>query len=132
MVMQWLIHEWIARLMLLRSRLHSARGRSTRTEPDAWFLAIRERILSFLVARYREQPMETESRGQRESGGATGEAIGFGDADEYVAGIAAPPITMCAVEPEDAPPRQRTDLGPLLRSIRVHNEANRPRWRWWL
>lgn len=120
MVMHWIIHEWIARLMLLRERLreHFAAGSVAggERESDAWYLIIRARILAFLVQRYRELPMETEVRGQSAT-----ESERVGEMP-----------TFCAVLPEDAPPRKREDLGRLLRSIRARNEASRPRWRWWI
>ena len=120
MVMHWIIHEWIARLMLLRERLREHMGAGGAAggggEADAWFLILRARILAFLVQRYRDLPMESEERGQESP--RQGEA-----------GTGSMP-TFCAVLPEDAPPRKRDDLGRLLRSIRARNEASRPRWRW--
>lgn len=109
MMLRLLIQEWIAQLLYARERL-----RSSGPEPDAWHLHIRARILRFLVGRYRyveEAPVRS--------------------APSVGARMAKYRVPLPELIPEDRPPRQRSDLRPLLADIRRMNTRPPRRWRWW-
>ncbi|MGH7131226.1 MAG: hypothetical protein ACREJO_04705 [Phycisphaerales bacterium] len=110
-----LISEWTARLLGVRKLL-----RKPAPDTDGWLLRIRERVLTFLVARYgtKQDVLRAEPWGPELF---EDEPTQFTD---YL------PL----LEPEvaDAPPRRRQVLAEPLRNIRQINEDKRPRWRLWL
>ena len=83
----------------------------------AWLVAIRVRILTFLLARYEpalHRPAEPEP--------------------ERTVPRAVPlSQPFCAVDDPNGPwPRGGPDIAPVLRDIRRCNAESRPRWRFWL
>lgn len=107
----WLIQQLLA---VWRERL--VRLRALAAEPDLggnWVWRARARILTFLISRYGDP----DAAAREES------CFGVGPGMER---------TLCLVEPVDAPPRARENLGALLEAIKKTNaEARRRlRWRW--
>lgn len=109
MALMWLIHEWLLRLTTIRTRL-----REDARDSQAWMLRIHARILRFLVNRYDAGPGARPEQDR--------ECLPLETTQHR---------TFCIVTPEDHPPRRRSDLGHLLRSVHRINQAKRPRWRWW-
>jgi len=108
MALARLLREW-------RDRLFRLRAVGTQAAPEiAWLVAIRVRILTFLLARY--EPVEHEPEPPEPDG--------------------APPAPLepfCAVDnPQGPPPRRGPEISPVLRDIRRCNAESRPRWRFWL
>lgn len=112
MALMWLIAEWVRRLRWVRERLMDAALEES--EPDAWLLRVRRRVLEFLVARYSDP-----ERPLRDDGPVDGPSKADGGR-----------VTVCLVEPGHHPPRRCGDLRVLLHEIREINVRKRPRWRW--
>lgn len=110
MVMRFLLQDWLLQLLHLRNRLNAAA-----CEPDAWWLAIRERILTFLIRRHAAPSANDPTM-----------------TPERRAKVEAMPSqrTFCAVDAIEHPPRTRDNLSARLRSVRQVNANKRPRWRW--
>ena len=114
MALGQLIGEWTARLLGVRKLL-----RTREPENDGRLLRIRERVLTFLVARYgtKQDVLRAEPWGSEPPEDSS---LPF---PHYL-----PPL-----EPEvaDVPPRRRPELAKPLRTIQQLNEDKRPRWRLW-
>ena len=114
--MRWLIQDWILQLLRLRDR-HD-RGDAA---GDLWWMAIRERILIFLINTHSEPTRRTIDEP--------------GMTPRRLERITRMPVerTFCAVEADDHPPRVAQDLADRLNHVRRLNEQNRAprRWRWW-
>lgn len=115
MVKSWLIAEWVRRLAAVRREASSRELDSH----DAWLLSIRERILRFLVSRYRHPVL-----GADEDPYAGVERHSYA---EYIKPAGEDLV------PEDRPPRGRDELRPLVADVARANARQRARGRWrWL
>ncbi len=108
--------EWRLRLRWLRELPSEEPGGS------GWLISIRIRILNFLVARYAEpgaQPDEVGGAGAAPPTRRAGEPLG-----KWRKVFPTP-------DPVDAPPKDRSQIGPLLAEVHRVNEARKaPRRRW--
>jgi hypothetical protein len=103
-----LLIEWALRRVQLR------RLASEDVAGPGWIYAIRVRILSFLLARYGETPVERPRPSERRR-----------------ARPEPPPRTYCIVkEPRYNPPRATGQLTAIMRDVARCNADSR-RWRFW-
>jgi hypothetical protein len=106
----WLVRKWRRRLVRLRN------DGATAVSGRPWLLAIRIRILTFLIVRYGDRAVQ-EIRA------------------EPPRPRSAPPSWPLAFDPAvraDGPePRLGASMRRLLREVRRCNLASRPRWRFW-
>lgn len=107
MSLLWLVLDWRRRLAGLNA------GRGRRGAGEGWLVAIRVRILSFLVARYAPMAERPDP--------------------PTVPTARTPTLTsFCRVDdPTGPPPRPNAVIRSILRDIRACNAA-RPRRRWLL
>jgi hypothetical protein len=111
----WFLNQWSIRLMHIRLRLAA-----DSQDAHSWLLRVRERVLTFLIARYGQGGVEEagEQARVRDAHAGRREFFAAPRPERWAGGSA-------------HGPRKPAEMRNLLRDIGHINRHKRDRWRWW-